>query len=87
MKILDFNLENYEALIFDLDGTLINSMPIHNRAWMETLHGHGAEITQQFLNDTAGMSSSRIVTIVNHFLKNIEAFWWTFVGDRWESPG
>lgn len=68
MKFLDFDLDQYEALLFDLDGTLINSMPLHNKAWLDTLKDHGAEIDIQFLHDTAGMSSVRIVSILNERL-------------------
>lgn len=68
MKILYFDLDQYQALLFDLDGTLINSMPLHNKAWLETLKDHGADVDIQFLLDTAGMSSLRIVSILNEQL-------------------
>lgn len=68
MKILNFELDHYQALLFDLDGTLINSMPLHNKAWLETLKDHGADVDIQFLLDTAGMSSLRIVSILNERL-------------------
>ena len=32
---MDYNLQNYKGFIFDLDGTLINSMPFHIRAWQQ----------------------------------------------------
>lgn len=65
MKITNYDLNDYRALLFDLDGTLINSMPIHNRAWLDTLNEHGAEIGLDFLRETTGMASTRIVSIVN----------------------
>ena len=52
-------------LIFDLDGTLINSMPIHNKAWMDTFAAHGAPVEEEFLHETAGMASIRIIEILN----------------------
>ncbi len=30
-----------EAIIFDIDGTLIDSVDLHARAWQETLHHFG----------------------------------------------
>lgn len=65
MKILNHNLDSYKALIFDLDGTLLNSMPQHNRAWISALAENGVTITEQFLMETAGMASERIVKIIN----------------------
>ncbi len=65
MKILNYNLNNYQALLFDLDGTVVNSVPIHDRAWIETFHEYGIVIDLQFLKETTGMASTRIVKVVN----------------------
>ena len=32
----------YSAFIFDCDGTLADTMPIHQTAWIHALNGHGA---------------------------------------------
>ena len=73
MKILDFDLDQYECILFDLDGTLIDSMPYHNEAWMKAFSDHGVTIDQKFLDETAGMASTRIVGIVNErFTKNLD---------------
>lgn len=73
MKILNKDLNDYQALIFDLDGTLLNSMPLHNKAWTDTFAENGVAITEAFLMETAGMASLRIVTIVNErFNKNLD---------------
>ncbi len=34
--------KQYRGYIFDLDGTLVDSMGLHHRAWKETLNRHGA---------------------------------------------
>lgn len=65
MNILNVELDHYDALIFDLDGTLLNSMPLHNKAWIDTFKENGVTIDEQFLMDTAGMASTRIVAIIN----------------------
>lgn len=40
----DFNLtaDGFDAVIFDCDGTLVHSMPLHFEAWCEALSMHGA---------------------------------------------
>lgn len=73
MKVLNIELNNYKALIFDLDGTLLNSMPMHNKAWIDTFAENGVTITEQFLQETAGMASIRIVSLINEqFNKNLD---------------
>lgn len=39
---IDFPEEGYSGLVFDLDGTLVDSMPAHFEAWCKALDGHGA---------------------------------------------
>lgn len=39
---LDIPQDGYDAVIFDLDGTLVDSMPAHFDAWCEALAKHGA---------------------------------------------
>lgn len=36
------------AILFDLDGTLVNTDPIHYKAWQEMLSGYGIEIDETF---------------------------------------
>lgn len=59
---------SYQALIFDLDGTLIDSMPTHNLAWSQTLEAYGYTIDESLLHKWAGISSFDTVKIMNkHF--------------------
>ena len=39
---LDIPQDGYDAVIFDLDGTLVDSMPAHFTAWCEALSKHDA---------------------------------------------
>ena len=39
---LDIPKDGYDAVIFDLDGTLVDSMGVHFTAWCEALAKHGA---------------------------------------------
>jgi HAD superfamily hydrolase (TIGR01509 family) len=67
------NLDDFKALIFDLDGTLIDSMPFHNQAWFRTMSELGLDIDETFLKETAGLSSEIIVSVINKkFSKNLD---------------
>lgn len=49
-------MENYNTIIFDLDGTLINSMDQHYFAWSEILKDEGIVISQIQFNKLEGMN-------------------------------
>ncbi len=59
---------DFKGYIFDLDGTLVESMPLHYRAWREALRRHGAPVEvfgwQEFL-DHGGMAARDIVQELN----------------------
>ena len=38
------------AILFDLDGTLVNTDPLHYKAWQEILRNYGVEIDEAFYN-------------------------------------
>jgi len=40
--LLQLPASSFDALIFDCDGTLVDSMPLHHRAWRAALEEHGA---------------------------------------------
>lgn len=46
------------AFLFDLDGTLIDSVYQHILAWREALHGVGIELSNWFIHRRIGMSDS-----------------------------
>ncbi len=48
------------GLIFDLDGTLVDSMPLHFEAWQEVCVKIGFDFTPEFFYAHAGMSSDKI---------------------------
>lgn len=62
-----------KGLIFDLDGTLADTMPFHFKGWINASKRYGAEITAKFLNERAGFPSMVIADeIINSFkLKDI----------------
>lgn len=54
----------YEALIFDLDGTLVNSMPWHIKAWQQVCRENGFEISEKFLYDNGGLSGADVAELL-----------------------
>ena len=47
------------ALIFDMDGTMIHSMPYHAKAWVEFAHQHGLQIdVAELLKRTTGRTGA-----------------------------
>ena len=43
LRVMEFPTDGFEGLVFDLDGTLVDSMPAHFEAWCEALAQVGAE--------------------------------------------
>lgn len=60
--------KTYAGYIFDLDGTLVDSMPVHHRAWLHALRNNGAP-AHAFLWDEfvahGGMAAPDIVADLN----------------------
>ena len=54
-----------QGLIFDCDGTLVDSMPIHWRCWHETFASFGAECPSDFLEKMKGVPTDGIITAFN----------------------
>lgn len=57
--------KNAKGLIFDMDGTLADSMPIHFIAWKLTAAENGFEYTEKQFFETAGMPTHKIVPVIN----------------------
>lgn len=54
-----------KGLIFDSDGTLVDTMPLHYLAWVETLNGYQAEFPEPLFYELAGVPSDKIVSVLN----------------------
>ena len=50
-----FQFEQYDALIFDMDGTLVDSMPLHLDAWEITSAEFGLPFDRAQLNEYGGI--------------------------------
>lgn len=64
---LDIPDSGYDAVIFDLDGTLIDSMPVHFNAWCEALKKHDAPgiFPEDVFYAMGGRPTKDIVKILN----------------------
>ena len=64
---VEFPQEGFDALIFDLDGTLVNSMPVHFKAWCSALEQHGAPgvFPEDVFYAMGGRPTKDIVAVLN----------------------
>jgi HAD superfamily hydrolase (TIGR01509 family) len=56
----------YKGYIFDCDGTVAHSMPIHYAAWRQTAEENGILMTEELFYSLGGVPTTRIVEILNH---------------------
>ena len=52
------------ALIFDCDGTLADTMPVHYRAWTAMLGRHGIPFPEARFYQLGGMPTARIIRVL-----------------------
>ena len=61
-------LEQYDAFIFDLDGTLVDSGKLHEVAWTRTLQKFDIPIDRALMRSLAGVPTmATITTLLEHF--------------------
>jgi len=53
------------ALIFDLDGTLADTMPTHYLAWQQVAQNHNFHFPEKLFYDLAGVPTREIANILN----------------------
>ena len=56
--------DKFEALIFDMDGTLVDSGPLHERAWSSILDYYGIPIDRPFMRSLAGVPTKATIAIL-----------------------
>jgi beta-phosphoglucomutase-like phosphatase (HAD superfamily) len=57
--------ERVKGLVFDCDGTIADTMPLHYRAWVAALKEHGADFPEALFYEMAGIPTVRIIEILN----------------------
>lgn len=58
----------FQAYLFDMDGTIANSLPLHFRAWKEALEPHGAVMPEDLFYAWGGIPVPRTVELLNEHL-------------------
>ncbi|MFM8633292.1 MAG: HAD family hydrolase [Planctomycetia bacterium] len=56
-----FHLQDHEALLFDCDGTLADTMPAHYRAWLTVTEQHGLAFDEDRFYSMGGRPTRDIV--------------------------
>jgi beta-phosphoglucomutase-like phosphatase (HAD superfamily) len=67
--MITFDPAKYDGFIFDCDGTLADTMPLHYRAWSETLAlklGRPSDFTEPMFYRFGGMPARQIIERLNH---------------------
>ena len=54
-----------KGLVFDLDGTIADTMPAHYKAWVAALGRHGVEFPEALFYEFGGIPTAQIIEILN----------------------
>ena len=54
-----------QGLIFDCDGTIADTMPLHYEAWAQAIQHQGHEFPEALFYEMAGIPTARIVELSN----------------------
>jgi HAD superfamily hydrolase (TIGR01509 family) len=57
--------KRYAGYIFDCDGTLADSMPLHYRAWADTVTKYGGQMPEELFYALGGWPSHKMVELLN----------------------
>ena len=57
--------KRYAGYIFDCDGTLADSMPMHYRAWVDTVQKYGGQMPEDLFYALGGWPSTKMVELLN----------------------
>jgi len=67
VAMTSFMVENYancEGLVFDLDGTLVDTMPSHYVAWTAALKPHGIDFPEDRFYALGGMHAEAVIMLL-----------------------
>ncbi len=57
--------DHIKGLIFDCDGTIVDTMPLHYQAWVAALNEYDCEFPETLFYEMAGIPTIRIIEIFN----------------------
>ena len=55
----------FKAYLFDCDGTIVDSMPLHYRAWKKALGEWGCEFSERLFYDWGGLPVAEVISTLN----------------------
>lgn len=61
----DLNLDSFDALIFDCDGTLADTMPAHFEAWTEIAQKYGLTFPEERFYTLGGAPANKILAMLS----------------------
>ncbi|MCF2947233.1 beta-phosphoglucomutase family hydrolase [Paraglaciecola aquimarina] len=59
------DLTGYKAIVFDMDGTLIDSMGSHVKAWQMTCEFYGMPFDEEYMYGLGGVPTPQIAILLN----------------------
>ena len=59
------DLSAYQGIVFDMDGTLVDSMPAHMEAWRVTCEHYGYPFDLDYMNSLGGVPTQQTVVVLN----------------------
>lgn len=63
--MITISLKNITAAIFDMDGTMVDNMPYHKKAWQVSCERHGITLSDEdFQEKISGKKNIEIFTIL-----------------------
>lgn len=62
---LEIPTHPFEGYIFDCDGTIADTMPIHYRAWSRAMEEFGGRFPEDLFYQLGGMPTAEIVRVLN----------------------
>jgi HAD superfamily hydrolase (TIGR01509 family) len=59
----------FQAVLLDVDGTLVNSAEAHVHAWLDALSAHGIEVPPTLVRPLIGMGGDRLIEVLTGWPK------------------
>ncbi|MCJ8314582.1 MAG: HAD-IA family hydrolase [Saccharospirillaceae bacterium] len=60
----EVDLSQYQALVFDMDGTIVDSGQLHEKAWLSVLEKRNIFISREFMRGLAGVPTYQTIELV-----------------------
>ena len=67
-----------KAVLFDMDGTVLDTEPMYKRAWKAAFDSAGYEFSEELFNKCVGLSVVLVKKLVNETYNNPDLFSITF---------